>query len=123
MNFAAGSLAGTASVAAADGGTWNMNTAGVAFNVAASGALANYTNAAAAIGVVTGDAGDTGYYVQEITAGAVGVSGVYNVYQVTLGTSKTAAALNAGDTIALVATVTAEAASNDFTAANFSFQG
>ncbi len=109
-------LVGSSSTATAGAqNSWNLDNTGVFVNTNAQAFIAGTTTAAtisAAIGTVTGDSGDIAYAA--IDSGGT----VTNLFQITLGTDKAAAALNAGDSIALIASIT----SDDFIGtANFSF--
>ena len=92
---------------------WNLNTAGI---FALTGTTVEYVNAtglaantiAASVGTVVGDAGDKAYFtVNDTTTAAQSL-----VVGVTLGTTRTVGngtALNAGDTVELLAVVNAGA--------------
>lgn len=112
-------IGSSASVASGAANNWNLNTAGV-FRVTGStfeytAGTSTYAAAAAAVGTVVGDAGDTAYFAINDTTTAAQTL----VFQVTLGTTRAAASLlNAGDTISLVSDVTsglAFLAAGDFT--------
>jgi hypothetical protein len=114
INFQAASLSGVGAAAVA-AGAWDMDATGVYLSGVGALADTKYSTLGARVGAVTGDAGDTGYYFAQTAAGA------YTVIQVTLGTDKTNQGLNAGDTVALLGTVTAGAPG--LTTANISFLG
>lgn len=106
----------SASVATGAANAWNLNTAGVFVSTGTLAYTAGTTTAATvatAIGTVVGDAGDVAYFAIEDTSPGTRTL----IFQLTLGTTRsTTSALNAGDTIALVADVTAndELVTGDF---------
>jgi Ca2+-binding RTX toxin-like protein len=107
----------SASVATGAANAWNLSTAGVFVSTGTLAYTAGTTSAstvATAIGTVKGDAGDVAYFAIEDS-----ITGTQTLlFQLTLGTTRSStAALNAGDTIALVADVTAndELVTGDFT--------
>ena len=117
FSFVGDTLVGSSgSVATGAANAWNLNTAGVFVSTGQLAWTAGTTTAAtvaAAIGTVVGTAGDKAYFVIEDNTTDTNTL----IFQLTLGTTRTTTgALNAGDTIALVADVTGsdELATGDF---------
>lgn len=115
--FVGDTLVGSSgSVATGAANAWNLNTAGVFVSTGQLAWTAGTTTAATvatAIGTVVGTAGDVAYFVIEDDTTATNTL----IFQLTLGTTRTTTgALNAGDTISLVADVTGsdELATGDF---------
>jgi len=107
LTFSAAALNGTGSALDA-AGAWDMNAAGV-YNAAGvdfnlAGGTATYAQIAAAatavFGTVTGDLGDIGYIV---FGGPTAAASDAAIVQVTLGSTKANAALNAADQVAIYA--------------------
>ena len=90
----------SATVAAGGANSWNLNNTGL-YACTADLGDATFNEVTLTIGTVTGDAGDVAY-----VAFYDGTDS--HLFEVQLGTKKTAAALNAGDTVTLIATINGE---------------
>lgn len=122
FNLAAASYAGSAANAASgNAGAWNLNNnalyaiGNVTLNFVAG--VTTSADVAAAVGNVTGDAGDVAYVAIENAAGTQ-----FNVFQVNLLNARANAAIAGTDTIAHLGTFTTTATAAQF-AADTTFVG